>query len=177
MTLIWGKAVPDCGSKVTPVKNLKSQIKKKRKKNLLNTSAIRSHLSHSSLRLLKQYLHTFYPSVFWLKGHSENVVSVILYFRLWTQTSQIISLFLFLSHFEWEHYRGRSHLPPSFPPRPLVDHPPPFWKLSKYAKGTSDRWTVISLTIWPQFVFLANEADYWGRLTTLKSMQWLMFCH
>lgn len=53
---------------------------------------------------------------------------------------------------------------------------PSFLKLSKYARGTLDRWTLISLAIWPQFVFLANEADYWGRLMTLKSIWSLLLC-
>lgn len=59
---------------------------------------------------------------------------------------------------------------PEFPSSPFRRPSPPFPKLSKYASGTPDRWTLISLAIWPQFVFLANEADYWaGWLMALKS--------
>lgn len=106
----------------------------------------------------------------------------------------MLSLWCYISDFEPRHQRSslssysfhilsgsnntEGHICPRvFPPRPLVDHPPRFWKLNKYAKGTADRWTVISLTIWPQLVFLANEADYWGQLMTLKSMRLLMLYH
>lgn len=59
---------------------------------------------------------------------------------------------------------------PEFPFLPFSSPSPPFSKLSKYARGTPDRWTLISLAIWPQFVFLANEADYWaGWLMALRS--------
>lgn len=57
MTLVGEKLSPTVGQRL-PLKKI-SQIRKKRKKNLLNTSAIRNHLSNSSLRLLKQYLHSF----------------------------------------------------------------------------------------------------------------------
>lgn len=72
--------------------------------------------------------------------------------------------------------RGKVTSAPQSPSSPFRRPSPPFPKLSKYARGNPDRWTLISLAIWPQFVFLANEADYWGWLMASKSI-WLLLLY
>lgn len=88
------------------------------------------------------------------------------------QTQSAVPKLSYHSYFECcaLHMRREGTSAPEFPSSPFRRPSLPFPELSKYASGTPDRWTLISLAIWPQFVFLANEADYWaGCLMALKS--------
>lgn len=138
-----------------------------RNKSLLNPWIIRCVLSNRALGILKHYLQilpdlsALNQSYFWKHSYCIFIGISLLEFVRNIHANVTVSNSkgcskAFISLVFWVRRKVTSA--PESPSSPFRRPSLPFPKLSKYARGTPDRWELISLAIWPQFVFLANES-------------------